>query len=140
MSHKIGIWIDHTRAVIVSTSAGATTATTLESKLGPHARYSKRAAYPTPNGPKDGGGENHYEERFGQHLNRYYDEIIGKLGQPDALLIFGPAEAKSQLEERLKRSRGPLECPILIETADKMTDPQIVAKVKEHYGLDRPRT
>jgi hypothetical protein len=24
-----------------------------------------------------------------------------------------------------------------IETTDKLTDPQIVAKVKEHYGIDR---
>jgi len=24
-----------------------------------------------------------------------------------------------------------------VETADKLTDPQIVAKVKEHYGIDR---
>ena len=24
-----------------------------------------------------------------------------------------------------------------VDTTDKLTDPQIVAKVKEHYGLDR---
>jgi len=24
-----------------------------------------------------------------------------------------------------------------VETSDKLTDPQIVAKVKEHYGIDR---
>jgi len=24
-----------------------------------------------------------------------------------------------------------------IETTDQLTDPQIVAKVKEHYGIDR---
>jgi hypothetical protein len=136
MSNQIGIWIDHKKAVIVSASAGRVTATTLESEVGPHARYSARAGYPTPEGPK-GGGEKKYEERYGQRLDRYYDEVIKQLGQPEALLIFGPGEAKLQLQERLSRSKALSERPVDIETTDKLTDPQIVAKVKEHYGIDR---
>lgn len=107
----------------------------LESDIGPHARYSGRAGYPTPDGPQEGGGEINYEERYGQHLNRYYDQVIGQLGHPEALLIFGPGEAKLQLRERLSRAKALSERIIGIETADKLTDPQIVAKVKEHYGI-----
>ena len=55
---------------------------------------------------KDGGGEKKYEERYSQHLDRYYDEVINQLGQPEALLIFGPGEAKLQLKERLSRSKA----------------------------------
>ena len=137
MNHKVGIWIDHKKAVIVSASADGVTAKTLESEVGPHARYSGRAGYPTPDGPQDGGGEKKYEERYGQHLDRYYDEVISQLGQPEALLIFGPGEAKLQLKERLSRSKALSERIVGIETTDKLTDPQIVAKVKEHYGIDR---
>ncbi len=139
MNHHAGVWIDHKKAVIVSASAEAVTFTTLESEIGPHARYSGRSAYPTPNGPKDGGTENHYEERYDQHLDRYYDEVISRLGHPDALLIFGPGEAKLQLKERVTRSGAQADYAVDIETTDKLTDPQIVAKVKAHYGLDRPR-
>jgi hypothetical protein len=137
MNHKVGIWIDHKKAVIVSALAGRVTAKTLKSKVGPHARYSSRAGYPTADGPKDGGGEKKYEERFSQQLDRYYDEVISQLGQPEALLIFGPGEAKLQLKERLGRSKALSERVVGIETTDKLTDPQIVAKVKEHYGIDR---
>jgi hypothetical protein len=137
MNHKIGIWIDHKKAIIVSVSAGRVTAKTLESEVGPHARYSGRARYPTAEGPRDGGGEKKYEERYGQHLDRFYDEVISQLGEPEALLIFGPGEAKLQLKERLSRSKALSERVVEIETTDKLTDPQIVAKVKEHYGLDR---
>jgi len=49
--NKIGIWIDHKKAVIVFASADRVTAKTLESDVGPHARYSGRAGYPTPDGP-----------------------------------------------------------------------------------------
>jgi hypothetical protein len=137
MNHKVGIWIDHKKAVIVSASGGRVTAKTLESEIGPHARYSGRAGYPTPDGPHNGRGEKKYEERFDQHLDRYYDEVISHLGQPEALLLFGPGEAKLQLKERLSGSRALSECVVGIETTDKLTVPQIVAKVKEHYGIDR---
>jgi hypothetical protein len=128
MNHKVGIWIDHKKAVVVFVSASGVTAKTLESEVGPHTRYS---------GPQDGGGEKKYEDRHGQHLDRYYDEVIHQLGQPEALLIFGPGEAKLQLKERISRSKALADRMVGIETADKLTDPQIIAKVKEHYGFDR---
>jgi hypothetical protein len=136
MKHKIGIWIDHKKAVIVSVSPDRVSAKTLESDVGPHARYSSRAGYPTADGPQEGRGEKKYEERYGQHLDRYYDEVISQLGQAEALLIFGPGEAKRQLKERLSRSKVLSEHIVGIETTDKLTDPQIVAKVKEHYGIN----
>ena len=139
MNQMVGVWIDHKKAVIVSASADSVTARTLESEIGPHARYSGRAGYPTPDGPSEGRGESEYETRYGQHLNRYYDEVITQLGQPDALLIFGPGEAKLQLKERLTRSPTKAARSIAIETTDKLTDPQIVAKVREHYGINRRR-
>ena len=135
MPRNVGIWIDHTKAVIVFVSADRVTAKTVESDVGPHARYSGRAPYPTPGGPKAGRGEKKYEARYGQHLDRYYDEVISQLGQPEALLIFGPGEAKLQLKERLSRSKE--QPSVEIETTDELTEPQIVAKVKDHYGIER---
>ena len=80
MNHdRVGIWIDHKRAVIVSVSEGRVTSETLESDVEAHPRYS---------GQQDGGGEKKYEERHGQRLDRYYDEVISRLGEPDGLLII----------------------------------------------------
>jgi hypothetical protein len=139
MNEKVGIWIDHRKAVIVSASADRATAKTLESKVGPHSRYSGRAgsSRPVGEGPQDEGGEKKYEERHRQHLDQYYDEVINQLGQPEALLILGPGEAKLQLKEHLSHCKALSECLVEIETTDKLTDSQIVAKVKEHYGIAR---
>jgi hypothetical protein len=128
MGHEVGVWIDHKKAVIVSLAAGQVTTRTLKSDVGPHPHYS---------GSQEGGGEKKYEERHNQDLDRYYDDVIGQLGKPDALLLFGPGEAKLQLKERLGRSKVSSESIITVESTDKLTDPQIVAKVKEHYGLTR---
>src|SRR4029450_9349718 len=137
MNHKVGIWIDHTKAVIVSAAGDRVTAETLESDGGSRTRYSGRGD--VGGGKKAGGGavNKKYEDRHGPHLDRSYDEVISQLGQPEAVLIFGPGEAKLQLKERLSRSKTLAERIVGIETTDKLTDPQIVAKVKEHYGIDR---
>ena len=137
MSHKVGVWIDHKKAVIVVASADAITTKTVESGVGPHARYSGRAKYPTPDGAQGGRGEKSFEARFDQQLDRYYDEVIVQLGQPEALLIFGPGEAKLQLRERLSQTKALSERVVGVETTDKLTEPQIVAHVKERYGLGR---
>jgi hypothetical protein len=133
MKDNAGIWIDHRKAVIVSVSGDHVAAKTLESKVGPHSRYSGRAGSTMPEGPQDEGGEKKYEERYREHLDQYYDEVISGLGQPEALLILGPGEAKLQLKERLSHSKALSACRVAIETTDKLTDSQIVAKVKEHY-------
>jgi len=46
-------------------------------------------------------------------------------------------EAKLQLKERLSHSKSRSERVVEIETTDRLTDPQIVAKVKDHYRIDR---
>jgi hypothetical protein len=124
----VGIWIDHKKAVIVSIAAGHVTTKTLESDVGPHPHFS---------GSQEGGGEKKYEERLNHELDRFYDDVIRQLGKPDALLLFGPGEAKLQLKERLGRSSDLSKSIVAVDSTDKLTDPQIVAKVKEHYGIAR---
>jgi hypothetical protein len=70
-------------------------------------------------------------------LDQYYDDVISQLGRPDAFLLFGPGEAKLQLKERLGRSQVSSESIVAVESTDKLTDPQIMAKVNEHYGVAR---
>ena len=78
-----------------------------------------------------------YEQRHGEQLDGYYDDIISQPGLPEAVLIFGPGEAKLELKERLSRSKALSGCTVDLGTADRLTDPQIVAKVKDHFGIVR---
>jgi hypothetical protein len=47
-------------------------------------------------------------------------------------LVFGPGEAKSQLRTRLARQEGRRR-DIRVEPTDKMTDRQILAKVRKYF-------
>lgn len=128
MNQHVGIWIDHKTAMIVSVSRGHVATKTLASNIDAHPRYS---------GQEGGGGEKKYELRHREQLDHYYDTVIRQLARPEGILIFGPGEAKLELRERLGRSKVFSECVVNLETADKLTDAQIVATVKEHFAIAR---
>ncbi len=112
MDHQVGVWIDRTKAVVVSASAGHIMTKTLASGTGPRTRG-------------------------GQHLGRFYDRIISEMGQPEALVIFGPDEAKLHFSERLGQSTGLAASSFGLANTATLTGPQIVAKVKGYYGVRR---
>lgn len=69
---------------------------------------------------------------FAEHLNTYYDEVILCLRDASSIFLFGPGEAKGELEKRIQKDKL-RDHVVGVETVDKMTNPQIVAKVKEHF-------
>jgi hypothetical protein len=71
-------------------------------------------------------------------LNIYYDKVIAVLRNHASLYVFGPGEAKGELRSRLEKMK--LGARIrATETFDKMTDPQIVAKVRKFFQEADPR-
>jgi hypothetical protein len=66
-------------------------------------------------------------------LNHYYDRIIAALPHQDGLYLFGPGEAKGELQRRLLKTH-PQVAAATIETTDKLTDKQIMAAVRKHFG------
>jgi hypothetical protein len=78
-----------------------------------------------------GSTEDVRDRQFGNHLNGYYDRVAAVLRGADSIQIFGPGEAKGELSKRLEHE-GLKGHVLVVETADKMTDRQIAAKVREH--------
>jgi len=72
------------------------------------------------------------QRAFTKHLNTYYKEVISCIRDADSVLIFGPGEAKGELKKHLERE-GLGGRIVGIETVDKMTDPQIKVKVRQHF-------
>ena len=72
------------------------------------------------------------DRKFENHLNGYYDGVISMLRSADAIWIFGPGIAKTELKKRLDEQNLGMRIDS-VETVDKMTDSQIVAKVRLHY-------
>jgi hypothetical protein len=126
MKKQIGLWIDHRKAVIVIVTDEGEELKKITSNMEKHVRFTGGTS------SENGSSEDVRDRQFGDHLNNYYDEVIAVIRSADAIQIFGPGEAKGELEKRLEHE-GLKPHILVVETVDKMTDRQISAKVREHY-------
>jgi hypothetical protein len=125
MKNKAGLWIDHRKAVIVTVTEEGDQITQITSNMEKHVRYSNDTS-------AGGSAEDVRDRQFGNHLNKYYDDVIACLREAETIQIFGPGEAKGELETRLD-AQGLKGRIVEVETVDKMTDNQIIAKVRDHF-------
>lgn len=134
---QIGLWIDHKRAVILTMDEDGETMQTIESEIEHlHLRGANRAR--TPYSAQYQKGDDQLDKQYDGYLNKYYESVLVHLRGADAVLILGPGEAKTELKKRLELQKaGP---PVAgVFPADKMTDRQLAAKVREHFSKVRVR-
>ena len=132
MKKQIGLWIDHREATIVILTDAGEEIKHILSNNGKHIKYSGSSHSKTPEGLKEVTSEDQRDRQFGNHLNKFYDEVIEFIRTADSIQIFGPGEAKGELEKRIEHEglKGHI---LSIETTDKLTDHQISAKVREQF-------
>lgn len=124
MKKELGLWIDHREAVIVNIAGEGEEIKRISSDVEPHDRFSANSPQGLP--------EDRRDRRFGEHLHQYYTEVIKAIREADSILILGPGEAKGELEKWLDHEK--LSGRIVgIETVDKLTEPQIVAKIRRYF-------
>ena len=132
MGTKVGLWIDHKKATIVTVTDKGEEIGLIISKVDKHPRRSGDS-------PPKGTFESDYvpaqdiqQRTFTEHLNIYYDAVVGSIRNAESILILGPGEAKGELKERLEK-HGLGGRIAAIETTDKMTDHQISARVRQYF-------
>ena len=129
MKKEVGLWIDHREAVLVFLLDESEEIKRITSNMEKHVRYSGASE---SSGSHNDSAEDKRDRRFDDHLSKYYDEVIVALRDADSILILGPGEAKNELQKRLEGHElsGNI---VAIKTADKLTDHQIAAEVRQHF-------
>ena len=129
MTRQVGLWIDHRETLVVFLRDQGEETKRIESGMEKHVRFYGG------NRSDEGSADDQRDRQFAAHLNRYYDEVISHIRDAESILLFGPGEAKVELEKRLA-SKGLGGRIVGVETVDKMTAPQIAAKVRRHFRDD----
>ncbi len=129
MKKEIGIWIDHHKAVIVILTMQGEIIRRIGSEI---ERFDHLSSSSTGNTPS----EHIIGKQYENQLEPYYAKIISSIRDASSILIFGPGEAKRELEKQLERA-GLEEHIVDIETEDEMTDRQISAKVHRYFPNNR---
>ena len=133
MGSKVGLWIDHRKAQLLTISdkgvAMTLTISGVEKQLRRSGDSPLKGSFEALQVPAD----DVRQRAFTAHLKLYYDAVIAAMADAESILIFGPGEAKGELKKRLqKRQMG--DRIVGVEAADKMTSRQIAAKVRRHYA------
>ena len=120
MTMNAGVWIDHHRAVVVFITDKGEDVVQIMSDPGVKKSHS----------PNDYVAEDKRERKAMIHLNKYYDEIIDRLRDANAIVVLGPGEAKGEFTKRfeVKNPKGRI---THVGTVDKMTDREIASHVRQ---------
>ena len=117
MKVNAGLWIDHLKALVVITFDGGERRLEILSNVKPL--------------PGRTNGRQAMVSAMGQ-FNGFYTAVICAIRDAESIVIFGPGEAKDDLNRRLARAR--LGDKVMsLESADRMTDLQIATKVRAFF-------
>lgn len=126
---NLGIWMDHSSAHLMEfiyTPSGTTNpieTKTIESKFTHHVKEEtlNRSEHIMHN--KEQHQQAEYYKQLGEIIKNY-----------ESVVLFGPTEAKEELFNTLKADRRFEEIKIEVKQADKMTENQQHAFVKEYFS------
>ena len=127
MKKQVGLWIDRTKAVIVSITNSVEGRRIITSDMEHYILYSTAV-------PGDGSPEDLRDRRFWNHLGEYYDKIVAHIRGAEQIQIFGPGVAKYELEKQLEKEGMAIHI-VSIEEAEKMSDLQIGTKVQKRFPI-----
>jgi hypothetical protein len=125
MIREVGVWIDFRKAIIVTIIHPEDGISRI------HADLHSEVCFPEIS-VQDGLLLETGSRRSARDLGAYYENIIACIREAESIQIFGPDETKLELEKRLQyKGRG--KYIVGVETAVKMTERQIEAKVWRHF-------
>lgn len=138
MMKHIGLWIDHKQAILVIQGEKGEEMQKIESGVERHVSYRGASLSKSPYGAQHQQGDDQLDNKFTEQLNKFYDKVIAHIRAAEAVLIFGPGEAKGELQKRIAHEKIKVQITG-VETADKMTEPQVRTKVRKYFQQKQGR-
>jgi hypothetical protein len=133
MKNNLGVWIDGTKAVIVYLANDTVTEVlaNIDSKTN---HLSDKEVGNFLGGGHHNGDEKTYEERKKNQTQAYLNNVMSKIKDADGIYVFGPSEMKTHLRTHIESNKKLATVLKAVDSADKMTENQIVAAVKKQFA------
>jgi len=119
--HLAGLWIDGKHAIIISKNSE------LE-----NSEFNIQETIKAPE-TTSAGSEHSFQNSQNSDLKHFFKEVAHKIAVYDELLIFGTGKSQEQLLNYLHEDAHFKSKKLAIENADHLTEPQMLAKVRNHY-------
>jgi hypothetical protein len=131
-----GVWIDQRNAFIVRPTEADCEVTTVLSEMEAYRKSSggkgKSRPYMHENAPSSVSHRSRSDEN---KMRKYLGRVASQLAEANRILLLGPGKTKDHLRSLIVASESELRHPeISLEAADRLTEAQIKATVREHFG------
>jgi len=134
METKTGVWIDLNKAIIVKLNKNEASKTTLNSGIESKVREEGEKNDSGRFGKQFIAPEKTREHKLHHKVNDYLKKVITEITDSDELVIFGPANMKTELQKKIGQDSKAKSLSPEVVTADSMTENQTVAWVKKYYN------
>ena len=131
MKKVAGLWIDHNKAVIVIATDKGDEIKVVVSNVDQQLGRSNGIRATTPYEAQLVPADDRRQRRLKGRLNIYFDSVVACIRGAQEVLLFGPGEAKGELKKRIARDKRSARV-VGVQAADKMTDRQVSAKVRQY--------
>jgi len=135
------IWIDAREALIGHWHAGEVRLERLRSDVPSHHRATGHVRHDPTVRHGGGGAQDAGEANRLEHLARFIDLVATHVPRDGELLILGPGTVRDRLGHRIRETErhtaGARE--VAIQTAGRLTEPQLVARLRLLAGADQRR-
>lgn len=121
---NLGIWMDHASAHIMEYTADPIESTTIESKSTHQVRESSM----------NERGERHMHIKEQHQQASFYKKLGETILNYDEVILFGPTDAKVELFNVLNADNRFAKVKIDVQQADKMTEHQEQAYVRDYFS------
>lgn len=115
-----GIWLDNHKAIIITNNPD---------EGGDYAILEK-----VESKENHGGGSEHSMNNSKQADSlKYFKTLSGRLLHYDEILVFGPGKSQEQFQNHLDADAQFKNKQVTIDSAEHLTDPQMIAKVRDFF-------
>ena len=136
MKKQTGIWIDTSKAIIVTFTDGKEHITEIESGIENRIYHEKEGDKGAIMGSHHLNNERTFDERKEHQFDHFLNGVLSHIKESDELYVFGPSETKIKLKQKIDDGKTIADNKLKsVEKADSMTLNQVVAKVKKFYNL-----
>jgi len=120
---NLGIWMDHSSAHLMEYTTDPIQTNIIESEFTHQEKANSL-----------GKSENLMHNKEQHQQSEYYKKLGDVIKNYDEVLLFGPTDAKAELFNSLKSNHLFTNIKIEVKNADKMTENQQHAFVREHFS------
>ena len=137
MKKQTGIWIDTSKAILVTLMGGEDSIIEIESDIENRIYHRREGSKGAFIGNQHLNKERRFDERRKSQIDEFIDLILEQIETHDEIYIMGPAEIKIKLKQAFGNDNKLSQKLKSVETADSMTLNQLIAKVKEFYNKQK---